>query len=68
MTSMSIHAQIKTDNGPAYVSRKMKPFFVYYNIKHIAGITHNSIGYREIKLYYKGHIKQTERCGKCPQK
>ena len=41
MVIMGIPAQIKTDNGPAYVSKKMKQFFAYYNIKHITGIPHN---------------------------
>ena len=29
MAIMGIPAQIKTDNGPAYVSKKMKQFFAY---------------------------------------
>ena len=41
---MGIPAQIKTDNGPAYVSKKMKQFFAYYNIKHITSISHNPTG------------------------
>ena len=40
---MGIPAQIKTDNGPAYVSKKIKQFFAYYTIKHITGIPNNSI-------------------------
>lgn len=35
---MGIPAQIKTDNGPAYVSSKMQPFFAHYNIKHVTGM------------------------------
>ena len=38
---MGIPAQIKTDNGPVYVSKKIKQFFVYNNIKHITGIPNN---------------------------
>ena len=38
MAIMGIPTQIKTDNGPEYVSRKMKQFFAYYNIKHVAGL------------------------------
>ena len=44
MAIMGIPAQIKTDNGPAYVSRKMKRFFAYYNIKHVTGIPYNPTG------------------------
>ena len=44
MAIMIIPAQIKTDNGPAYVFKKMKCFFEYYNIKHITGIPNNPTG------------------------
>ena len=44
MTIRSIPAQIKTDNSPAYVSKKMKQFFAYYNAKCITGIPHNPTG------------------------
>ena len=44
MAIMGIPAKIKTDNGPAYVSRKMKQFFAYYNIKHVTGIPYNPTG------------------------
>ena len=40
MAIMGIPVQIKTDNALAYVSRKMKQLFEYYNIKHITGIPH----------------------------
>ena len=44
MAIMNIPAQIKTDNGSAYVSKKMKQSFAYYTIKHISGIPHNPTG------------------------
>ena len=44
MAIMGIPAQIKTDNGPAYVSKKMKRFFAYYNIKHFTTISNNPTG------------------------
>ena len=44
MVIMVIPVQIQTDNAPAYISRKMKQFFVFYNTKHITGIPHNSTG------------------------
>ena len=44
MAIMNIPAQIKTYNGPTYVSKKMKLFFACYNTKHITGIPNNPIG------------------------
>ena len=44
MAIMGISAQIRADNGPAYVSEKMKQFFANYNIKHITSIPHNPTG------------------------
>ena len=44
MVIICILVQIKIDNCPAYVSKKMKQYFAYYNIKHIAGIPHNPTG------------------------
>ena len=38
---MGIPTQIMMDNGPAYISRKMKWFIAYYNIKLVAGIPYN---------------------------
>ena len=42
MAIMCIPAQIKTNNGLAYISKKIKQFFAYYNIKHITVLTNNS--------------------------
>ena len=50
MAIMGIPANIKTDNGPAYVSKKLKCFFAYYNIKHIVGIPNNSRGQAVIEI------------------
>ena len=44
MTILGIPIQIKTGNGPAYISNKMKQFFEYYNIKHDIGISHSPAG------------------------
>ena len=44
MAIMGTPTQIKSDNGPAYVSRKMTRFFAYYNIKHVTDITYNPTG------------------------
>lgn len=51
MAAMGIPTQIKTDNAPAYVSSKMKVFFVHYNIKHITGIPYNPTGQTVVKGY-----------------
>lgn len=50
MAIMGISAQIKTGNAPAYLSREMKQFFSYYNIKHITGIPHNPTGQAIIEI------------------
>ncbi|NXT02928.1 POK18 protein, partial [Jacana jacana] len=36
--------QIKTDNGPAYVSQKMTKFFQTWGIQHVTGIPHSPSG------------------------
>ncbi|KAJ7426276.1 endogenous retrovirus group K member 18 Pol protein-like protein [Willisornis vidua] len=41
---MGIPKQIKTDNGPAYVSSSMREFFSLWGIKHITGIPHSPQG------------------------
>ena len=41
---MLILAQIKSDNGPGYIARKIKWLFSSYNIKHVTGILHNPTG------------------------
>ena len=38
MAIMGIPLQIKTYNGPVYISNKMKQCFTYYNIKHVTSI------------------------------
>jgi len=44
MAIMGILIQIKMDSGPAFIFNRMKPLFEYYNIKHVAGISHSPIG------------------------
>ena len=39
---MGTPSSIKTDNGPAYVSRQFKQFLQSFPIKHITGIPYNS--------------------------
>ena len=34
-------SSIKTDNGPAYISRHFKQFLQFFSIKHITGIPYN---------------------------
>ena len=38
---MKTPSSIKTDNGPAYVSRQFKHFLQSFSIKHITGIPYN---------------------------
>ena len=39
---MGTPSSMKTDNGPAYVSRQFKQFLQSFSIKHITGISYNS--------------------------
>ena len=41
MAIIGIPTQIKADDVPAYVSKKMKWLFAYYNIKQITSIPNN---------------------------
>ncbi|NXI53099.1 POK18 protein, partial [Chloroceryle aenea] len=36
--------KIKTDNGPAYVSCRIKQFFECWGIDHVTGIPHSPTG------------------------
>ena len=45
------------DNDPAYVSKKIKQFFTYYNPKHITDIPHNPTEQAVIKSNSKGYVK-----------
>ena len=39
--AMGTPTSIKTDNGPAYISRHFKHFLQSFSIKHITGIPYN---------------------------
>ncbi|NXL26686.1 POK18 protein, partial [Setophaga kirtlandii] len=41
---MGVPAQIKTDNGPAYVGKKVEKFLQLWGIKHVTGIPHSPTG------------------------
>uniref|UniRef100_A0A8B9J0K1 Uncharacterized protein n=1 Tax=Amazona collaria TaxID=241587 RepID=A0A8B9J0K1_9PSIT len=41
---LEVPKSIKTDNGPAYVSRSMAHFYSIWGIKHITGIAHSPTG------------------------
>ncbi|NXI46523.1 POK19 protein, partial [Galbula dea] len=41
---MGIPTEIKTDNGPAYVTQRTKDFFALWGITHKTGIPHNPQG------------------------
>ncbi|NXM78598.1 POK6 protein, partial [Serilophus lunatus] len=36
--------QIKTDNGPAYVSKKLRDFLTTWGVQHVTGIPHSPTG------------------------
>lgn len=42
--TLGIPKQIKTDNGPAYVSHKVQQFFQKWGIQHVTGIPHSPTG------------------------
>ncbi|NWS33267.1 POK19 protein, partial [Polioptila caerulea] len=41
---LGIPQEIKTDNGPAYISHKSQQFFTKWGIKHNTDIPHSSTG------------------------
>ncbi|NWQ98959.1 POK19 protein, partial [Burhinus bistriatus] len=41
---MGVATEIKTDNGPAYSSKKVATFFKDWQIKHVTGIPHSPTG------------------------
>lgn len=42
--TLGVPEQIKTDNGPAYTSRKLKDFFNQWGVRHMRGIPANPTG------------------------
>lgn len=42
--TLGVPSQIKTDNGPAYVSKTLTTFFASWGISHITGIPHSPTG------------------------
>ena len=55
MPTMGIPTQVKTDNAYIYISNKIKHFFSYYSIKHVASI-HTipwTSSYRKSQVYLK---------------
>ncbi|NXL80336.1 POK19 protein, partial [Leptocoma aspasia] len=43
-TTLGIHKEIKTDNGPSYTSYKLKDFFNQWGVKHNTDIPHSPTG------------------------
>ncbi|NWQ84094.1 POK25 protein, partial [Columbina picui] len=41
---MGVPEQIKTDNGPAYISQKVRAFLMKWGVKHVTGIPHSPTG------------------------
>ncbi|NWZ39492.1 POK19 protein, partial [Brachypodius atriceps] len=42
--NLGVPKSIKTDNGPAYVSKQLRSFFQEWGIKHHTGIPHSPTG------------------------
>ncbi|NXT76087.1 POK18 protein, partial [Zapornia atra] len=42
--AIGVPAQIKTDNGPAYVLRTIAAFLQQWGVKHCTGIPHSPTG------------------------
>ncbi|XP_014106443.1 PREDICTED: endogenous retrovirus group K member 19 Pol protein-like [Pseudopodoces humilis] len=42
--TLGVPEQIKTDNGPAYTSHKLRDFFNQWGVKHTTGIPHSPTG------------------------
>lgn len=40
---MGVPEEIKTDNGPAYVSQRLTKFILKWGVRHITGIPHSPI-------------------------
>ncbi|NWX28590.1 POK19 protein, partial [Notiomystis cincta] len=43
-STLGVAAQIKTDNGPGYISRKLQEFCRLWGIQHTTGIPHSPTG------------------------
>ncbi|NXG95150.1 POK8 protein, partial [Stercorarius parasiticus] len=41
---LGVPTMIKTDNGPAYISKALKAFMQLWNINHVTGIPHSPTG------------------------
>ncbi|NXH88941.1 POK19 protein, partial [Edolisoma coerulescens] len=41
---LGIPKEIKTDNGPAYISESLRKFFQEWGISHVTGIPHSPAG------------------------
>ncbi|NXK43650.1 POK18 protein, partial [Piprites chloris] len=41
---MGVPKEVKTDNGPCYVSNRTREFFDQWGIQHLTGIPHSSMG------------------------
>ncbi|NXD18491.1 POK18 protein, partial [Nothocercus nigrocapillus] len=42
--TMGVPNEIKTDNGPAYMSARVKRWLDSWGIKHVTGISHSPTG------------------------
>lgn len=58
---MGLPSQIKTDNGPAYVSKSFAQFCNQWGIAHITGIPYNPQGQAIIERAHQNLKLQVER-------
>ncbi|NXK01324.1 POK18 protein, partial [Corythaixoides concolor] len=43
-SALGVPREIKTDNGPGYISQETSRFFNQWGIKHVTGIPHSATG------------------------
>ncbi|NXC89294.1 POK19 protein, partial [Cercotrichas coryphoeus] len=48
--ALGVPQEIKTDNGPAYTSRRLREFFNQWGVKHTTGIPDNPTGQSIVEM------------------
>lgn len=67
---MGVPEQLKTDNGPAYISQKLRTFLLKWGVKHTTGIPHSPTGQGLIERTHqvlKDYLKNQKGEEKDPQ-
>ncbi|NXK43690.1 POK11 protein, partial [Piprites chloris] len=55
--TFGVPSQVKTDNGPSYVSKAVRAFFALWGVTHVTGIPHSSTGQAIVERMH-GTLKQ----------